>query len=112
MVAISNGLEIVNRVVALRIKNKITIITFILDPISPYHSLMDPFRDCERLYDNHCLDRMTQRHLPEDQVAKALREGNKIRDEKGEYSIKWNKWCLKVSVGECFVYLWTAFRIP
>ena len=54
---------------------------------------------------------MSQRHLPEDQVAKALTEGSKIKDEKGEYSIRWNKWCLKVSIGQCFVFLWTVFMM-
>lgn len=71
---------------------------------------MDPWRDCERLYDPHFADRMSERHLPDEQIEIALINGSKIQESKGEYRINWNRWTIKVTIGTCFVYLWTAFK--
>lgn len=73
-------------------------------------TLGDPWRDCTRLYSKHFSERMQQRFLPDSQVALALRDGNKIEEKKGEFTIKWNKWTLKISQGNCFLTLQTAIR--
>ncbi len=71
---------------------------------------MDPWTDCRRLYDEHFLDRMDHRYLTREQVKEALRDGTKTRESKEDYKIKWKLWTLKVSLEDCFVYLWTAYR--
>jgi len=37
-------------------------------------------------------------------------EGDKIKEKKGEYPVKWKKWTIKVSQGNCFLILQTACR--
>jgi len=71
--------------------------------------LVDPWRDCERIYDDHFMDRMRARSLPAEQVREALKDGKKVMEKKNEYSIRWNDWTIKASVQTCFVYLRTAF---
>jgi hypothetical protein len=56
------------------------------------------------------MEQMSFRHLPDEQVARALREGERKQERKGEYLVKWNKWTIKVAVGTCFLVLVTAFR--
>ncbi len=70
---------------------------------------MDPWRDCERIYDTHFADRMSQRFLPFDQVREALKDGDKSMQKKGEYKVKWKRWTIEVSMEPCFLYLWTAY---
>lgn len=70
--------------------------------------MVDPWRDCERLYPPHFVERMTGKFLPDNQVKSALIDGKKIKDKKGEFTIKWKKWTLKVSQGKCFLVLQTA----
>jgi hypothetical protein len=53
---------------------------------------------------------MQVRHLPDEQVAFALRYGDRVQQSKGEYLVFWNKWTLRVSVGNCFLVLISAFR--
>jgi hypothetical protein len=48
--------------------------------------------------------------LPDMQVKIALIHGRRIQERKGEYTIKWNKWTLAVSIGPCFLVLKTAYR--
>ena len=69
---------------------------------------MDPWKDCERIYDKHFMDRMGQRFLPKNQVIAALKEGSKDEEKKKEYKIRWKTWILKVSLGDCFIYMRTA----
>jgi len=70
---------------------------------------MDPWEKCTRLYDDHFMDRMKEKHLPKNQVEDALKVGKKIEEKKGEFEIRWNSWTLKVSQRECFLHLRTAF---
>ena len=72
--------------------------------------MVDPWRDCQRLYPEHFVERMEQRFLSDDQVKLALIEGNKIQEKKGEYTVRWKKWTFKVSQGNCFLILQTACR--
>lgn len=71
---------------------------------------MDPWQDCERIYDNHFMDRMGQRFLPKEKIITILKEGSRINEKENDYKIKWKKWTLKASLGSCFVYLWTAYH--
>ena len=71
---------------------------------------MDPWKDCERLFDPHFLQRMSERHLPREHVEKALEHVDRIREKNQTFKIKWNKWTLLVDVGECFLTLKTAIR--
>jgi len=70
---------------------------------------MDPWRDCQRIYDPHFSERMKQRHLPDFQVTLAINDGNRIEDAKEEYTIKWKKWTIKATRGKCFILLVTAY---
>jgi len=71
---------------------------------------MDPWRDCERFYDPHFIDRMKQRHLPRDQVEEAILIGKKMRKKENNYDIKWNKWTIRLVQNQCFLFLKTAFK--
>ncbi|MGC1928249.1 MAG: hypothetical protein WA667_04695 [Candidatus Nitrosopolaris sp.] len=71
---------------------------------------MDPFKDCNRLYSHHFGVRMRERYLPDAQVSTALRDGEKIQKKKGEFIIRWNRWNLAVSIGNCILVLKTAYR--
>lgn len=69
---------------------------------------MDPWKECERIYDNHFMDRMRGRFLDKNQAIAALREGSKEEEKKNEFKIRWKTWILKVSLGDCFIYMRTA----
>lgn len=71
---------------------------------------MDPFKDCEPIYDPHFIERMVQRSLPGIQIAMALRDGKKIQLQKDVYKIKWNKWSLIIHIGSCILVFETAYR--
>lgn len=71
---------------------------------------MDPWRDCERLYDPHFMDRMNERHLPRAQVEEAIIFGKKIRKKENDFDVKWNKWTIKLIRNPCFLFLKTAFK--
>jgi len=71
---------------------------------------LDPFRDCEKLYSFHFMDRMNERHLPRQQVEQALREGKITMIKKGEYLVKWKRWELALTLNPCVVFLKTAFH--
>ena len=71
--------------------------------------MTDPWRDCERFYDMHFLDRMRERHLPLNHIEEALLYGDKITEAEKTYRVRWNKWTIVVVVGRCFVYLLTAY---
>ena len=72
--------------------------------------LVDPWRDCERIYDAHFADRVHERSLPKDDVARAFKYGRKTMDQKNEYRVSWNGWIVKASLRQCFVFLRTAYR--
>ena len=72
--------------------------------------MVDPWRDCQRLYSPHFCARIRDRFLPEDQVFAALINGKKIKEKRGEYTVLWNGWTIIVSQGNCFLTLQTAFR--
>lgn len=72
--------------------------------------LVDPWKDCERIYDNHFMDRMNDRYLPPNQIKIALKEGKKIETKKNEYQVRWEKWEIVVSLRRCFLYLRTAYH--
>jgi len=71
---------------------------------------MDPWKDCERIYDKHFMDRMNERFLPKPHIVQALKEGSKTVEKNNDFKIKWKTWTLKVSRGTCFIYLWTAYH--
>ena len=72
-------------------------------------AMTNPWRDCERVYVNHFMDRMRERHLPRAQVEEAIMYGKKIFDGKGQYTVQWSRWTLKVSLGRCILFLRTAY---
>ncbi len=71
---------------------------------------MDPWRDCERIYDLHFMDRMSTKFLPKQDVKEALKDGKKTEESKNEYAVKWKSWTLRVTRQTCFIYLRTAFH--
>ena len=71
--------------------------------------MVDPWRDCDRQYDDHCADRMQQRHLPPSQMREALLKGKKIPKSNNEFVIKWRSWTIKVTRENCFLKIHTAF---
>ncbi len=74
------------------------------------NAMVDPFRDCKMLFDEHFSDRMQQRSLPPTQVEIALKDGKRIQQRKGVYLVKWKKWTLSVVVFPCTLMLNTAYR--
>ena len=50
--------------------------------------VVDPWRDCERIYDIHFMDRMRQYFLPKKDIVKALKDGSKIAEKKGIKTIE------------------------
>ena len=72
--------------------------------------MVDPWQDCVRLYSDHFSERMSERHLPDNQVSLALKEGKRIQEQGDNYSVRWKKWTIKVTHGNCFLTLETAFR--
>lgn len=52
---------------------------------------------------------MDERSLPFAHVDEALINGDKINTGARDYNVRWNKWTLKVSLGKCVLYLWTAY---
>ena len=71
--------------------------------------ILDPFVSCRRIYGSHFMLRMRERHLPENLVSTALRDGVKRQLEKGKYEIKWQSWCLIVTIlGTCSLLCETA----
>ena len=71
---------------------------------------MDPWRNCERLFDIHFVERMMQRHLPKEQIETALKDGKKIKEYDSVFRVEWNKWVLFVELGTCFMTFKTAVR--
>ena len=49
--------------------------------------MVDPWRDCKRIYDAHFADRMHERCLPEDHIDEALKHGRKTMEQKNEYRV-------------------------
>ena len=72
--------------------------------------MVDPWRDCERIYDAHFADRAHERFFSKDDIARAFKYGRKTTEQKNEYRVSWNGWAVKASLGRCFVVLRTVYR--
>lgn len=70
---------------------------------------LDPWKDCERIFDDHFMDRMKERSLPSPLIDEALKFGKKIPEKNDVYKIKWNRWTLVVFHASCLLYLQTAY---
>lgn len=71
---------------------------------------MDKWKSCQRISEDHFLDRIRERHLPYSDIERVLLEGIKIKNKDSSYTISWKSWKMIVMVGDCFITLKTVFQ--
>jgi len=70
--------------------------------------MVDPFRDCKKIFDMHFRQRMDQRHLPLDQVHNIVENGTRSPEGKGRYSVRLGRWTIKLTTFKCTLFLGSA----
>lgn len=71
--------------------------------------MVDPFRDCKKIFGMHFRERMDHRHLPLEQVNNIVENGTRTPDGNGRFSVSLGRWTIRLTAFNCTLFLGTAF---